>query len=125
MTIDEAVTGFDLLYPNGLSYEQKLEWLSRLDKRIFDDVYSKYEDCIPESFDGYTRFSPACTVLLVRFPHDDIYVKLLAMQYDLLNGDISRYNNSARIFNAAYAELCAAYNRTHRWKNRVKAGDGA
>ena len=110
MTIDEAVTGFDLLYPNAMSYEQKLGLLSRLDKRIYTEVYAKYEGDIPESFRGYTRLTPVSTALLVPFPQDDIYAKYLAMQYDLLNGDISRYNNSARVFNAAYAELCDAYN---------------
>lgn len=123
MTIDEAVTGFDLLYPNAMSYEHKLELLSRLDKRIFDEVYAKYEGCQPERFDGYSRFTPVTTPLLALFPYDDIYVKYLSMHYDLLNGDIARYNNSARVFNTALAELSAAYNRTHRWKKTVRAGD--
>ena len=123
MTIDEAVSQFDMLFPNSLPFEQKLIQLSRLDKRVYDDVYSKYHDCPVDSFEGYTRFTPVGTVLLIPFPYDDIYVKYLAAETDLINGDIGRYNNSAVVFNTAYAAFRSMYNRTHRWKKTVTAGD--
>lgn len=123
MTIDEAVTEFDLIYPNALAFEEKVRLLSRLDKRVFEDVFANYDDCPAESFDGYTRCTPGTTELLIPFPHDGIYIRYLAAETDLMNSDIGRYNNSAVVFNSAYAAFRNTYNRTHRWKKTVRIGD--
>lgn len=122
MTVDKAIKDYDQLYPNTLPYEKKLEFISRLDKRIYDDIYSKYENCSPESFDGYSYDCSPLTELLVSAPYDGIYIKYIASQIDLINGDISRYNNSANVFNSEFSDFSNMYNRTHKWKSRTKMG---
>ena len=122
MTVDKAIKDYDQLYPNTFPYEKKLEFISRLDKRIFDDIYSKYENCSPESFTGYLHDCSPTTELLVPAPYDSLYIKFIAAQIDLINGDISRYNNSANVFNSGFYDFANMYNRTHKWKQRTKMG---
>lgn len=123
MTLNEAVTRFDQLIPNILSYEQKTEFISRLDKRVFDDIMSAYEGCPCEEFSGYTADTPYDTQLLLPFPYDDIYGYLVAVKADMINGDTARYNNSANLFNTRFEEFCNYYNRTHKIKKNVRMGD--
>lgn len=123
MTADEAILKYDLLYPNALAYEHKLALLARLDKRVYEDVFSKYEGCGGYSPRGCGQGFSGDTALLIRSPYDDLYIKFLAAETDLLNCDIARYNNSAAVFNAAFNAFRNAYNRTHRWAKIVTAGD--
>lgn len=123
MTINEAITVFDLLMPNVFPFDQKKDELSRLDKRVFEDIYSKYADCPVERFEGYTTDTPPDTELLIPYPDDDLYVYRLAMQADYVNGDIARYNNSAGLFNARFEAFCNDYNRSHRVKKNTAMGD--
>lgn len=123
MTVEKAVKDFDLLFPNALTYGQKVEALSRLDRRIFTELLSRYEGCPVEEFGGYGGETPGNTRLLADGSFEGIYVKYLAAFADFINGDIARYNNSAGAFNTEYEALCRAYNRTHIWKNSAKMGD--
>ena len=119
MTIAHAIARFDTLYPNVFPYAEKLRWLSVLDGQIFQDILSAYPENAGRSFDGYGIATDKKTELLVPFPHDDIYIKYLAAQCDKINSDVARYVNSAAVFNAAYSEFAAFYNRTHAAKKRV------
>lgn len=125
MKIKEAIARFDTLYPNAVDYAQKREWLSVLDGRIFNEIISLYKNS-PDYFTPYTAETDLNTSLLVTFPDDDIYIKFLCLQNDLLNSDIARYNNSAAVFNSAYNAFASFYNRTHTFKavNRLKFGGG-
>mgnify|MGYP003296102891 CR=1 FL=1 len=123
MTVNEAGEHFDLIFPNAFPYEIKLNMLSHLDKRVFDDVLSKYADKPVEEFNGYKPGVSDHQELLIAFPNDDIYISYLAAQTDMINGDIARYNNSAGVFNAAFSEFCRMYTRTHRYAVNNKLGD--
>ncbi|MBQ6065251.1 MAG: hypothetical protein IJK89_00380 [Clostridia bacterium] len=113
MTIAHAIARFDTLYPNVFPYAEKLRWLSALDGQIFQDIFSAYPENVGMTFDGYEITTDKQTALLVPFPHDDIYIKYLTAQCDKINSDVARYVNSAAVFNAAYNEFAAHYNRTH------------
>ena len=118
MTADTAIERFDALFPNALPYSEKLNMLSVLDGRIHREILSRYGDAETE-FIGYSEGIPGTTVLLVRYPFDEIYIKYLAAETDIINGDTERYANSREAFNSLYEEFAAAYNRTHRVKNGV------
>ena len=118
MTIAHAIARFDVLYPNVFPYAEKLRWLSVLDGQIFQDIVSVYPENAGRTFAGYGIGTDKQTELLVPFPHDDIYIKYLAAQSDKINSDVARYVNSAAVFNAAYSEFAAFYNRTHLAKKR-------
>lgn len=126
MTADAAIERFDTLYPNALSYAEKLRMLSVLDGRIHRELLSRYEDENME-FIGYSEGISGSEMLLVGFPYDDIYVKYLAAETDLINGDTARYANSYAEFNNLYGEYAAEINRTHRIKALAKVhfGGGA
>ena len=118
MTIAHAIARFDTLYPNVFPYAEKLRWLSVLDGQIFQDILSAYPANAGRTFEGYEITTDKQTELLVPFPHDDIYIKYLAAQSDKINADVARYGNSAAVFNAAYNEFAAYYNRTHTAQKR-------
>lgn len=125
MTADTAIERFDALFPNALSYSEKLNMLSVLDGRIYKEILSRYEGAQSE-FIGYAEGIPGSTVLLVRYPYDEIYIKYLAAETDIINGDTVRYANSHAAFNNLYEEFAAAYNRTHTVKSsaKIKYGRG-
>ena len=118
MTIAHAIARFDTLYPNEFPYAEKLRWLSVLDGQIFRDVLSVCPENAGRTFDGYALTADKKTELLVPFPYDDLYIKYLAAQCDKIHADVARYANSAAVFNAAYSEFAAHYNRTHPAKKR-------
>ncbi len=123
MNISEAIARFDTLYPNAFSHSEKLLWLSELDGRIYSEIISLYKNA-PETFSGYTVTTNGNTELLVPFPHDDIYIKFMCLKTDLINSDIKRFNNSAKLFNLAFNSFANEYNRTHTYKteNRITFG---
>ena len=113
MTLQEAIERFDLLYPNPLPQEVKRGMLSAFDGRLYAEVLSHYEGA-PASFTGYDENTPPETPLLVQFPFDDVYLKLLCAENDAVCGDIAHYNNAAALFNAAYERYVSHVNRTRR-----------
>ncbi len=117
MKIKEAIARFDTLYPNAFSHSEKLMWLSELDGKIYNEILSLYENS-PVFFDGYTSSTNESTELLVPFPNDDIYIKFMCLKTDLINSDIKRFNNSAMLFNSAFACFANEYNRTHTYKDK-------
>jgi len=115
MTLKEAIERFDLLYPNALDITEKRRIISELDGRISLEIFSNYEGQ-ETPFGGYSESTPGDTALLAAFPFEDIYIKALCTENDAVSGDISRYNNSAELFNTAWEQYAAYYNRTHRHK---------
>ena len=115
MTIAEIIDMVDDLKPNKFTDEQKISWLSDCDSVIFKDVISTHErqDGDPETFSGYAADVDVSTKLLVDAPHDQLYRYYLEMQIDLYNKEISNYNNTANIYNRAYADFASWYNREH------------
>lgn len=113
MLLGHAVARFDTLYPNALAYAEKLKWISDLDGMIFRDIHQAFENCGAAEFSGYDIRTDKNTVLLVPPPDDDIYIKYLSAQNDLVNGDSTRYQNSQAVFNTAYSDYAAAFTRSH------------
>ena len=115
MTLREAIERFDRLYPNALEPAAKRRILSEFDGRLYSGVLAHYEGA-PTVFSGYTEQTDPDTALLAAYPYDDVYLRVLCAENDLISGDIDRYNNSAVLFNDAYERYADYINRTRRRK---------
>lgn len=118
MNINEAITLVDTYKPNRFTREQKVRWLSNIDAGIFKDIIKTHEpdEDTPTEFTPYYERSWAPEtppVLLAPEPYDIMYRYALEAQIDLGNMELAKYNNSSNLYNAAYAQYAAWYNRTH------------
>lgn len=118
MTIAQAIAKINALKPNSYSDEEKIGWLSELDKRINEEIINTHEGSEKVVFDGYTANTSHTTQLLVPAPHDDLYVYWMESKIDYWNGETNKFNNSISMFNATYSEYARHYNRTNMPKGR-------
>jgi len=118
MTIAQAIAKINTLKPNSYSDEEKIGWLSELDRRIKEEIIDTHEGSETVKFDGYTANTSIATDLLVPAPHDDLYIYWMESKIDYWNGENRRYNNSISMFNATYSEYAKYYNRTNMPKGR-------
>lgn len=113
MKIQEALDGVDALKPNTCDEGTKIRWLSALDARIHSEILMTHDhDPAEEAFAGYTEQTDRDTELLAADPHDEMYLYYLESKIDYSNGEMGKYNNSAAMFNSAYAEYANFINRT-------------
>lgn len=69
-------------------------------------------------FTGYTEATDGDTVLLAPYPYDDVYVKYLAAQIDIVNQEMQKYQNDMILFNAAYDTMTSWWNRNYMPKQQ-------
>jgi len=124
MKIIEAINEVDNLNPNMYGAQEKIKWLSRLDTRIFQEIFLTHELTAEEealfekdaqgniTFSGYTE-EDGGKDLLVGEPYDDMYVNWLGAQIDWNNMEYQGFNNSNAMFNVSYQNYANAFNRTH------------
>lgn len=114
MTIKECIDRVDSRKPNQYSLEDKVEWLSFLDRIIIVEVLKKHEgyDKAYDLFEGYSA-NDVGKKLIVDAPYDSIYEAFIKMKIDEENGETARYNNSVRTFNSYMDQFKKYWNRTH------------
>jgi hypothetical protein len=121
MTIIEAINRIDVLKPNTYTQVEKVLWLSNLDGIIKTNIIDTHEGGEGVVFDGYNENTSLATEMLVKAPHDNIYLKWLETWIDYTNGEYAKYNNSAQAYNDSYTAFERYYNRTHIPKgNKIK-----
>ncbi len=122
MTLQKAIEEFDSQRANTVSLQEKIQWLSQLEYKIFAELLQARTH---GEFNGYTTQTPLGTELLAPAEYGEIYVFYLVMKLDYKNGEIGRYNNSAITFNRAYSEMANFINRRTAVKKntKIKAGD--
>ena len=116
MTIEKAIFLADELKPNQIERERKIEWLSRLDERLFEEVVKTHEkdrDAM-ERFVPYTQDTDGDTELIAKAPYDELYRFYLEMHIDLANLEYDKYNNSSVLYLNALGQYKRHYHRTHR-----------
>ena len=118
MTINEAITRINALKPNGISQDEKINWLSTLDITIKNEIIDVYEGEEIKDFTGYTSETPLTTPLIVPPPYDEIYLYWLESKINYWNGEMGRYNNSITMFNTAYSAFERHYIKTHKTKGK-------
>lgn len=119
MTIAEAIATVDSLKPNTFTQEQKIVWLSNLDKRITVQILGAHEKDkrIRPHFYGYDE-TDLDTELIAPAPYDTMYLRWLEAMIDYHNSDDDRYNNAIILCNNDYEDFKTHYTRTHMPLNK-------
>ena len=120
MKISDAINRVDLLHPNSYSPNQKVEYLSKLDKLIKQNIIDKHKDGENIVFDGYDMNTPFDTELLVPSPYDDIYVFWLQAWINFWNEEYDRYNSSISMYQSMYDAFYNDYHSKHMPKSATK-----
>ena len=113
MKIIQAINRLDALVFNTYSQEDKVEWLSRLDTMVKQQIIDHYEGADDVIFNGYTADTPMDTQLLVPAPYDEMYLRWLEAQIHYHNGEYDKYNNAIIMFNTDFEAYSAFYNRNN------------
>ena len=113
MTIRDAITRLDALIFNTYTDSDKVEWLSRLDTEIKQQIIDTHEGAGNVSFSGYTENTPGDTVLLVPSPYDEVYLRWMEAQIHYYNGEYDKFNASIVMYNTAFDNYANYYNRNH------------
>lgn len=112
MKIQEAIARADRLRMNQYSDSEKIEWLSRLDGQVFEEVIKRAKGNEELVFEGYDEES-LDEDLLVDESYAKLYVDYLIAQIDYYNRDIGMYNNGIMIFSNLYQDYKNWYRRNH------------
>lgn len=114
MKIGEAIATLDELKANTYTQENKVMWLSRLDKMVVENVLKHYEGTEDYEFNGYNAETDEETELLMPEPFAEAYIRYMSAQIDLHNADYEEYNNTIELFNEMYQQYKNWYNRNHK-----------
>lgn len=114
MKINEAIKSLDSLKFNTYTQDDKVQWLSRLDNMVKQQIIDTHEGAESVSFNGYTADTPLDTVLLVPAPYDEVYLRWMEAQIDYHNGEYDKYNNAIIMFNTAFEAYQKHYNSAHK-----------
>lgn len=97
---------------NAVDDELKFEWINRLEKIIYDKVFSKAEDTnFPYTEKVWKTDLEAD--LLIPEPYTEMYLYYIFAKMDFNNGEIGGYNNNMSIYNDLYDDFAAWYRRNH------------
>ena len=118
MKISEAISSLDALKFNTYNQSDKVNWLSRLDNMVKNQIIDTHEGAETVTFTGYDDNTSLNTELLVPAPYDEVYLRWLEAQIDYYNGEYDRYNDAMDMFNTAYEGFKNYYNRTHMPKGK-------
>jgi uncharacterized protein YfbU (UPF0304 family) len=112
MTIKECIDIVDNMKPNQYEVEDKVRWLSFLDRIVIIDVLQTHENYDEKYnlFEGYSNDNLSAK-LIVDAPFDQMYIEFLKMKIDEANGETARYNNSATMFNSYMSMFRKWYNK--------------
>ena len=117
MKLGELFAEVDELKPSQFDDSVKVKWLNEVEGRIIKEVIAaREEDASMEgyAFNGYTNETPIDTELVVKEPYAALYRYYLFSMIDLGNEEYDRYQNSAALFNQAYADFANYWYRTHK-----------
>ena len=118
MTINEVLDEVDRIAKNNsIDRNQKIKWLDRLDRNIFNDLLQYKKDNV-ETFDGYDVDDDEDVKLLVCAPYDELYVYYILAQINLVQQEVKYYNNNIAVYEDTYRNYRNFINRTYRSKGR-------
>lgn len=112
MTISDVVLEIGRIKPHAYTEDTLRRWLSELDGKVWEDLMCHYQPAEMQPALPYAA-KDTLAVLLIPFPHEDVYIKWLCAQIDYHNGDVERYNNSMMMFAEEYQTFVDSYTRSH------------
>ena len=113
MTINEAINRLDALIFNTYTNDDKVQWLSRLDAAVKQQIIDTHVGGENVIFNGYTPETPGTTALLVPTPYDEVYLRWMEAQINYHNGEYDKYNAAIILYNTAFDAYASHYNKTH------------
>lgn len=130
MILIQAVNEADNLKPNMYELPEKIKWLSRLDRRVFEEILLTHElseeEKAPFLNEDGEMTAPVYTEddqdreLIVGEPYDEMYVHWLSAQIDWNNREYAGFNATNAVFEATWSAFRNAFNRTHMPKGGRK-----
>lgn len=112
MTVGEAIKETDVLMPNDIDNQIKIDWLKRLDMQLTDEIVNTHEKPegykIPD-FDSYNTK----TNMVVEELHAELYISYLRMKIALAQMESERYQMEYTNYNNQLITYRNYYNRTH------------
>lgn len=101
MTLQRAIAMADMMKPNAFTPTEKTQWINDCEGKVQLEVFLLASEEVVQ-YDWETDRS---TTLLVRPPHDKLYVSFLAAMIDYWNGEYNKYQNTMTMFNSQWAEF--------------------
>lgn len=123
MKVIDAINEVDNLKANMYTLQDKIKWLSRLDRRIKLEIIDTHELIDSEeeiSFDGYGPEDTEAE-LLVGEPYAEMYIHWLEAQIDYNNMEYDGFNAANAMFDSVYSSFRNAYNASHMAKGHKRA----
>ena len=116
MKVIDVIEKVDDLKPNSYSFETKVSWLSQLEEKIYEELVKTHDN--PLNI-GYSELNEDNTEMELIAPDrfEEMYIVWIFTKIDFYNGEMSRYNNSALLFNTLYQEFANYWNRTYMPKS--------
>ena len=122
MTAGEVISRADTLAPNQYTSEQKLNWLSDFDGKVFHEVFMTHEPGFGVMY-FFEKVEDADGEMLIPEPYAaDVYVNYLLAKIAEANAEVPKYNLYSTLFNTEYTQFTNWFNRTHmptgekRWR---------
>ena len=119
MTIRQLQDRLQAMKPHAFTQAEVIEWLSRVEGRVFAQIIQTHENPALITFAGYTTSTVDTTALIAPTPYDELYLYALMTQVDLHNMELDKYNNSAMLYNKAWGDFAAFWNREFMPVQRV------
>lgn len=110
MTIREAIKRADAIRNNAIRTEEKVRWLAELDGKIALDVL-----LLGHAETAQFEYSPDDIdhELLVKFPHENLYIMYLMAMTDMMNGEYNLYNTENEAYEKALGEFINWFARNY------------
>lgn len=119
MTIAQIKDKLTSLKPHGYSVAEVVDWLSKVEGRVFAEVIQTHANDDEITFAGYTTATADTTELIAPTPYDELYLYYLMMQVDLHNLEYDKYNNTMMLYAQAWNAFAAFWNREFMPVQRV------
>lgn len=117
MKLKQVIALADEIKPNAFSNAVKTAWINEVEGLVETEIWLRAPDDITEY--EYPAEGEPDTELLVKPPHDKIYISYLIAMIDFANGEYDRYDNTVAMFNTRFAEY-------ERWfSSRFCPADGS
>lgn len=113
LTVSAVLAQVDALLPNGYTAEEKRRWLSQAEGFVRTEVYGIDPAAMGELGEADTLCAPA--------PYNELYRHYVEAQIHYANGEMTRYNNAAAMWNNALMTLRDYVCRTEGRSGSVKA----
>ena len=115
MKVNEAIAQIDNLRPNAVSEKIKRDWLTRVDRYVFEEIISAREDAKAQTFEPYGD-GDGERDLLVGEPYAELYIFYLEGMIYYATRELDKMSSSMALYNETIQNYKAKYFAEHRQK---------